>query len=71
MRSLLDSTEAGWIGKIEEDDDFSQAPGAGAKMVLGLRDSAAVKIVLIGQAHHMLSAFYAFWLKNYFWGRLR
>jgi hypothetical protein len=53
MRSLLDSTEAGWIGRNEEDGDLSHAPGAGAVKVLGPRDSAAVKIVLIRQAHHL------------------
>jgi hypothetical protein len=43
------SGEAGWIGKNEEDSDFSHAPDAGAGNVLVLRDSAAVKIVLIGK----------------------
>jgi hypothetical protein len=41
------STEAGWVGKNVEDGDFSHALGAGAEKVLGLRDSAVVKIVLI------------------------
>ncbi len=48
------SAEAGWIGKTEGSGDFGHALGAGAEKVLGLRDSAAVKIVLIGQAHHLL-----------------
>jgi hypothetical protein len=61
-----DSAEAGWVGKTDGDGDFSHAPGAGAEKVLGLRDSADVKIVVIGQAHHMLAAFYIFLAINYF-----
>jgi hypothetical protein len=48
------SAKVSWVGKNEEDGDFSHASGASAEKVLGLRDSAAVKIVLIGQAHHLL-----------------
>jgi hypothetical protein len=51
---LKNSAEPGWVGKTEGDGDFSHALGAGAEKVLGLRDSAAVMIVLIGQAHHLL-----------------
>jgi len=50
---LENSAEAGWIGKTKGDGDFGYVPGAGAEEVLGLRDSAAVKILLIGQAHHL------------------
>jgi hypothetical protein len=38
------SAEASWVGKHEEDGDFSHAPGASAERALDLRDSAAVKI---------------------------
>ena len=48
------SAEAGWIGKTKGDGDFGYVSGAGTEEVLGLRDSAAVEIVLIGQAHHLL-----------------
>jgi hypothetical protein len=48
------SAKVSWVGKNEEDGDFSHAPGASAEKVLALRDSTAVKIVLIGQAHHLL-----------------
>jgi len=51
---LENSTEAGWVGKTEGDGDFGYALGAGAEKVLGLRDSSAVEIVVIGQAHHLL-----------------
>jgi hypothetical protein len=41
------------IGKSEGGGDFGYAPGAGAEKVLGLRDSSAVEIILIGQAHRL------------------
>jgi len=41
--------EAGWIGKNEEDSDFSHAPDSRAEKFLGLIDSTAVKIVLTGK----------------------
>ena len=49
-----DSAEAGCVGKTEGGGDFDYALGAGAEKVLGFRDSAAVKIVLIGQTYHLL-----------------
>ena len=51
---LENSAEAGWIGKTEGNGDFGYALGTGAEKVLGLRDSAAVEIILIGQTHHLL-----------------
>jgi len=50
---LENSAEAGWIGKTEGDGDFGYVLGTGAEKILGLRDSAAVEILLIGQAHHL------------------
>ena len=43
-----------WVGKTEGDGDLGYALGAGAEKVLGLRDSSAIEIILIGQAHHLL-----------------
>ena len=51
---LENSAEAGWIGKTEGDGDFGYVLGAGAEKVLGLRDSSAAEVILIGQAHHLL-----------------
>jgi hypothetical protein len=51
---LENSAETGLIGKTEEDGYFGHALGAGAEKVLGLRDPAAVEIIVIGQAHHLL-----------------
>ena len=43
-----------WVGKTEGNGDLGYALGAGAEKVLGLRDSSAIEIILIGQAHHLL-----------------
>jgi hypothetical protein len=43
------SSEASWIGKNEEDSDFSHAPDSRAKKFLDLRNSTAIKIVLTGK----------------------
>ena len=51
---LKNSAEAGRIGKTEGDGDFGNVSGAGSEKILGFRDSAAVEILLIGQAHHLL-----------------
>jgi len=51
---LENSAEAGWVGKTEGGGNFGYALGTGAEKVLGLRDSSAIEIILIGQAHHLL-----------------
>jgi hypothetical protein len=51
---LEDAAETGCISKTDGDGDFGYAPGAAAEKIPGLLNSAAVKILLIGQAHHFL-----------------